>query len=709
MSAPRTSAVRAAFPSTTPRARALLSAAGLAAGAALLVHGCAEGSGAGNPSNFAASLQSLTAGEVDLLLARAVSEAQALGRPAAVAVVDREGEVLGAFVMNAADVNGDGDMDALSAGNLGTAISKAATAAAFQSEQDAFTSRTAYFIVQGNYPPGVANTAAGPLFGVQDSGLASSDVRSAAYDQNGNAVGRGISGEWGGIPLFKNGAPVGGIGIDTVDVLTTQGGQPTLVSPVQNDLDEAIASGAAAFMSAPVVIRATQIVVDGIVFPFVETVPRVGAPLLATDAAGLVTAGLGTIPAAFPVRASPLAPEDRVGGQFGIRASRRYQGRLVARFAGPFTSADRAGGVAFNPASYAVTAAPVAAMGTQTLGGILGEVRFPSIDSVEPPPAEGGLTQADVQEILARGAREADASSAAIRLPRGTGARVHVAVVDLRGNILGIFRMGDGTLFSQDIAVQKARTAAFFSSDDLAASARGIGFISQPFFPPGAGNAPVGPLARLRDLVNRGLVPIEARPSLTVVFPPPRPPSDGTTDEDPLTPGLQAFDDYAGAAPVSLATARARIAASGGTPPLVDRPDTAPPFVSPGLQGGMQTFAGGVPLYKNGRLVGAVGASGDGIDEDDATVFAASQAPFAPPPGARIDEAPEGRIVARINAKVAALAAAVAGHADPAVSQVYGPLFARERDAIAAALTANGLSGVRLPYVKLPRNPRDRS
>jgi hypothetical protein len=31
----------------------------------------------------------------------------------------------------------------------------------------------------------------------------------------------------------------------------------------------------------------------------------------------------------------------------------------------------------------------------------------------------------------------------------------------------------------------------------------------------------------------------------------------------------------------------------------------------------MQIFAGGMPLYKGSTLVGAIGISGDGIDQDD--------------------------------------------------------------------------------------------
>jgi hypothetical protein len=41
-------------------------------------------------------------------------------------------------------------------------------------------------------------------------------------------------------------------------------------------------------------------------------------------------------------------------------------------------------------------------------------------------------------------------------------------------------------------------------------------------------------------------------------------------------------------------------------------------------QNGIQIFPGAVPLYRNGVLVGAVGVSGDGIDQDDMVSFLGS-------------------------------------------------------------------------------------
>jgi hypothetical protein len=35
------------------------------------------------------------------------------------------------------------------------------------------------------------------------------------------------------------------------------------------------------------------------------------------------------------------------------------------------------------------------------------------------------------------------------------------------------------------------------------------------------------------------------------------------------------------------------------------------------LRNGVQIFPGGVPIYRGTRLVGAIGVSGDGVDQDD--------------------------------------------------------------------------------------------
>ena len=57
----------------------------------------------------------------------------------------------------------------------------------------------------------------------------------------------------------------------------------------------------------------------------------------------------------------------------------------------------------------------------------------------------------------------------------------------------------------------------------------------------------------------------------------------------------------------------------------------------PSLPNGIQIFPGSAPLYKNGVLVGAIGISGDGVDQDD-LIAAAGNAGFAAPVMIRSDQ-----------------------------------------------------------------------
>ena len=98
-------------------------------------------------------------------------------------------------------------------------------------------------------------------------------------------------------------------------------------------------------------------------------------------------------------------------------------------------------------------------------------------------PDPNDLTAADVEQVIEQAVDQADVTRAGIRRPIGLHAVVQVAVVDRDGDLLGVFRMSDATNFSYDVAVQKARTAAFFSDDAHAFSTRAIGFLSQRYIP----------------------------------------------------------------------------------------------------------------------------------------------------------------------------------------------------------------------------------
>jgi uncharacterized protein GlcG (DUF336 family) len=58
---------------------------------------------------------------------------------------------------------------------------------------------------------------------------------------------------------------------------------------------------------------------------------------------------------------------------------------------------------------------------------------------------------------------------------------------------------------------------------------------------------------------------------------------------------------------------------------------------------GLIEFPGGLPLYKDGVLVGAIGVSGDGVEQDE-NVAEAAAASYAPPKAIRIDTVTDGGV-----------------------------------------------------------------
>jgi uncharacterized protein GlcG (DUF336 family) len=262
---------------------------------------------------------------------------------------------------------------------------------------------------------------------------------------------------------------------------------------------------------------------------------------------------------------------------------------------------------------------------TAAFGGLTCDVYFAPVDSTRAVPATERLLASDVTAILDAAAARSDLVRAGIRRPIGTAMRCFVSVTDLDGTVLGAIRTPEATLFSLDVCIQKARTAAFFSTDTFAVTTRALGFLGQAFFPPGIASAPEGPLHSLQDALSGAL------------FGP-----------------------------------------------------CAPPAVAE-LPNGITIFPGGIPLYKGGVLAGAIGVSGDGVDQDD-FVAAAGADLFPPPAGARSDAAPEATAIAELTAKVTAIGA-------------VGDAATAAAAAASVARLADGLQGIRLPYVKFPREP----
>jgi uncharacterized protein GlcG (DUF336 family) len=215
----------------------------------------------------------------------------------------------------------------------------------------------------------------------------------------------------------------------------------------------------------------------------------------------------------------------------------------------------------------------------------------------------GGLSALEVKQILDNAESEARLTRAAIRLPIGSRTRMAISVADLDGTILGLRRMQDATVFSIDVAATKARNMVYFNgSARLAAD-----LIQVP-----SGTA----------VTNR-----------TISF-----------GSEPLFP---AGIDGSGSGPFfnlyTLDTAN----------PCTQGFESGAPN---DRKSGIVFFPGSAGLYRNGLLVGGLGVSGDGVDQDD----------FVTSAGTKGFEAP-------------------------------------------AAMRADQISidGVRLPYFKFPRNPTD--
>ena len=97
--------------------------------------------------------------------------------------------------------------------------------------------------------------------------------------------------------------------------------------------------------------------------------------------------------------------------------------------------------------------------------------------------ANPNLSKAEVDSIIANAIAQADLEDSLLRvdsLGNAQTTRMHVAVVDLNGKVVGFESMEDAWVGSVDIARAKAYTAMAFSSDENALTSRTIGILSQP-------------------------------------------------------------------------------------------------------------------------------------------------------------------------------------------------------------------------------------
>jgi len=266
-------------------------------------------------------------------------------------------------------------------------------------------------------------------------------------------------------------------------------------------------------------------------------------------------------------------------------------------------------------AGFPILPAQTSAFVPAMVGGVAGEVDtrfFPFVAGTS--PAGNALTTAEVQTIMSHAAQQANITRAAIRQPLGSNARVTIAVVDAAGTVVGVFRQQDAPVFGFDVSVQKARTAAFFTRSDAGALLTAAGFSSYVNRAAGEGlqlNGSVAFSDRAIGFLHRPLFPDGINNTAAGPF------STQLTEWSPFNVGLQ----------LDLIKTNL-IATLGGA--------AVPCSIIPNVANGLQIFAGSVPLYKNGALVGAIGISGDGIDQDD-LISAAGGNGFSPAPAVRAD------------------------------------------------------------------------
>ena len=252
--------------------------------------------------------------------------------------------------------------------------------------------------------------------------------------------------------------------------------------------------------------------------------------------------------------------------------------------------------------------------------------------------ADGLITAADVTQIINQGIESANKVRAAIRLKvagkstnPGARTRMVFAVTDKDGNVLGLYRMPDATVFSIDVSVAKARNTAYYAdatqlqtidrvddNHDLVPDAsvpagtaltnRTFRFLAEPRFPQGTDSSKPGAFSILNDPGFKNNLLKSSNPNINT----------GAVENAGAPKPYTDFDSVLG----------------------FDSFNPGTNFRNPNNianQNGIVFFPGSVPLYKAGVLVGGFGVSGDGVDQDDVVTFF-GRTDFAAPQALRADQ-----------------------------------------------------------------------
>ncbi len=184
----------------------------------------------------------------------------------------------------------------------------------------------------------------------------------------------------------------------------------------------------------------------------------------------------------------------------------------------------------------------------------------------------GGLTATQVDAIVQRSVAASKKTRAQVRLPLSSYSRMVISVADIDGTILAHYRMPDALFDAVDVVPAKARNVVYFNSNDpnvrndlpgipagYWVTTRTVGFGAQPLYPPG---------------IDSNVFEVGNGPWYSTLFLP--------NIAKPCSQGSQAPGNN---------------------------------------QNGVTFFAGSTPLVDNGKLVGGLGVSGDGIEQDDYVTY----------------------------------------------------------------------------------------
>ncbi|WP_353218480.1 heme-binding protein, partial [Sandarakinorhabdus sp.] len=469
------------------------------------------------------------------------------------------------------------------------AIAKAITGAYLSSSGNAFSTRTASMIVQEHFPPSAnaRGLESGPLFGVQFSQLPCSDLNTR-FEVGSPLIGPkrsplGLAADAGGFPLYKNGVVVGGVGV----MADGDYGFDTEVVDVDADDEEFVAlAGTTAFPAAETV-RAERISVDGTLLRYSDATSARLRSSPASAGTG-VLAGAGSLVAVQGYSAGRITAGTPYGGEAsGLR---------------PATASEFS-----NPDAY-------------VLSDGAGNNRFPVRAGTDGAEVAQPLTATEARTVLEEAFKIMSRARAQIRQPLDSRAQVSISVVDTRGVSLGLVRSPDAPIFGIDVSLQKARTAAFFSSGNVAAE---LGAVQTAIGTPDANVrdfaarlafffAPANGSFNGQFAVSNRAVGLVARP----YFP------DGEVAQTPgpLSRPISLFSPFSNGLQSALIVQNLAAAlANINLPRCTFLPNHA--GGSNRLANGLQIFPGAVPIYRGSVLVGAIGVSGDGIDQDDMVSF----------------------------------------------------------------------------------------